>query len=108
MLNRYSSRLTRLDREFLCEKLQGARSYRRIAGYFRSSIFEIASEQLDTIEHIQIVCNSELDPNDIKVSKAAREQALKAQWNKVSIETESVFYRDRYRKLFELLTRGNV
>lgn len=108
MLNRYSSRLTPLDREFLREKLKGARSYRRIAGYFRSSIFEIASEALEGIGQIQIVCNSELDPNDIKVSRAAREQALKAQWNKVPVETESLLYRERYCKLFELLIRGNV
>ncbi len=108
MLNRYSSRLTPLDRVFLCEKLTGAKRYRRIAGYFRSSIFEIAAEALDGLEQIQIVCNSELDPHDIAVSRAAREQALKARWNSVCVETESLLYRERYRKLYELLTRGNI
>ncbi|MGQ0445146.1 MAG: hypothetical protein ACT4O2_08500, partial [Beijerinckiaceae bacterium] len=87
MLNRFSSRLTPLDQEFLREKLRGARSYRRIAGYFRSSIFEIAAEEIDNVGQVQIVCNSELDPHDIRVSRAAREQALKAQWNKVPVET---------------------
>jgi superfamily II DNA or RNA helicase len=108
MLTRYSSRLARLDRAFLCDKLKGAKRYRRIAGYFRSSMFEIADEALDGIEHIQIVCNSEVDPHDIKVSRAAREQALKAQWNQVSVEIESLLYRERYRKLYELLMRGTV
>ncbi|WP_242464071.1 hypothetical protein [Thiococcus pfennigii] len=43
-IRRFSSRTTRLDRSFLAEQLQGARSYRRIAGYFTSSLFEIAHE----------------------------------------------------------------
>jgi len=108
MLNRFSSRLTPLAQVFLREKLKGARSYRRIAGYFRSSIFEIVHEDLENIGQIQIVCNSELDPHDIKVSRAAREQALKARWNEVRVETESLLYRERYRRLYELLTRGNI
>ncbi|MEE9426451.1 MAG: hypothetical protein V3V18_15945, partial [Methylococcales bacterium] len=90
MLTRYSSRLTQLDRDFLCKKLKNAKSYRRIAGYFRSSMFEIADEALEGVEKIQIVCNSEIDPHDVKVSRAVREQALKAQWNQVPIETESL------------------
>lgn len=108
MLTRYSSRLTRLDRAFLYNKLKGAKRYRRIAGYFRSSMFEIADEALDGIEQIQIVCNSEVDPQDIKVSRAVREQLLKAQWNQVPVETESLLYRERYRKLYELLMSGKV
>ncbi len=108
MIARYSSRLTPLDQVFLREKLKGARSYRRIAGYFRSSIFELVYEDLESVEKIQIVCNSELDPHDIKVSRAAREQALKARWNQVPAAAESLLYRERYRKLYELLTHGNV
>lgn len=108
MLTRYSSRLTRLDRGFLCEKLRNAKSYRRIAGYFRSSLFEIADEVLDGIEKVQIVCNSEVDPEDVKVSRAVRDAALKAQWNQVTVETESLLYRERYRRLYELLKRGTV
>jgi hypothetical protein len=34
MVNRYSSRLSRLDESFLNKKLSGAKSYDRIAGYF--------------------------------------------------------------------------
>ena len=38
-IHRFSSRRQRLDHHaFLNEKLVGAKSYRRIAGYFRSSI----------------------------------------------------------------------
>ncbi len=39
-LRRVSSRLTRLDHTLLRERLNGAVAYDRIAGYFRSSIFD--------------------------------------------------------------------
>jgi superfamily II DNA or RNA helicase len=105
---RFSSRRQRLDAEFLAQRLKGAQSYRRIAGYFRSSIFELVGEEIAGIPDVRIVCNSELDLTDIAVSKAVREASLKEKWNVVPVETESLLYRDRYRKLFELLTRGNV
>jgi hypothetical protein len=35
-IRRFSSRTQRLNQSFLAEQLQGARSYRRIAGYFTS------------------------------------------------------------------------
>jgi superfamily II DNA or RNA helicase len=107
-LRRFSSRLQRLDRAFLNEKLKGAKSYRRIAGYFRSSIFELVGEEIATIPKVQIVCNSELDAADVIVSKHARETALKERWNESPAEVEALLHRDRYRKLHELLTSGLV
>jgi hypothetical protein len=38
MIYRYSSRRKKMDAAFLNEKLKGAFSYDRIAGYFSSSI----------------------------------------------------------------------
>jgi hypothetical protein len=38
-MHRFSSRRQRLDHCFLANRLKGAKSYKRIAGYFRSSIF---------------------------------------------------------------------
>lgn len=107
-IQRFSSRRQRLDHAFLAQRLQGARSYRRIAGYFRSSIFELVGEQISAIPDVRIVCNSELDLVDISASKAAREASLKELWNGVPVETEAQFYRDHYRKLYELLVKGNV
>ena len=63
-INRFSSRRQRLDHAFLSVKLQGAKSYKRIAGYFRSSIFELVGEEIGSIPKVQIVCNSELDGAD--------------------------------------------
>jgi hypothetical protein len=34
-IHRFSSRRQRLDRSFLANRLKGAQSYKRIAGYFR-------------------------------------------------------------------------
>ena len=56
-LRRFSSRTHRLDQSFLAEQLKGAKSYRRIAGYFTSSLFEVANEWLETIPDVKIVCN---------------------------------------------------
>ena len=107
-LNRFSSRRERLDKVFLADRLRGARSYRRIAGYFRSSIFELVGEEISSIPDVRILCNSELDVVDIAVSKAVRDAALKEKWNQVPVETEALLYREQYRKLHAILTNGNV
>lgn len=107
-IKRFSSRRQRLDREFLAVRLAGALSYRRIAGYFRSSIFELVGEEVAGIPDVRIVCNSELDATDIGISKAVREAKLKEVWNELPAATEALLHRDRYRRLYELLTKGNV
>jgi superfamily II DNA or RNA helicase len=107
-INRFSSRRQRLDHAFLSAKLRGAKSYKRIAGYFRSSIFELVGEEIAVIPDVRIVCNSELDAADVAVSKHVRETALKERWNEAPAEVEALLHRDRYRKLHELLTSGRV
>jgi SNF2 family DNA or RNA helicase len=107
-INRFSSRRQRLDHAFLSDRLKGAKSYKRIAGYFRSSIFELVGEEIAAIPKVQIVCNSELDAADVIVSKHVRETALKERWNEAPSEVEALLHRDRYRRLYELLTSGRV
>lgn len=107
-INRFSSRRQRLDHAFLHERLRRAISYKRIAGYFRSSIFELVGEEIAAIPDVRILCNSELDAADITVSQAARERALQENWNQSSPEIESLLQRDRYRRLHDLLVAGNV
>src|SRR5208283_2709477 len=98
----------RLDHAFLANRLKQAKSYKRIAGYFRSSIFELVGEEIATIPDVRIVCNSELDAADIAVSKHVRESSLKERWNEAPAEVEALLHKDRYRKLHELLTSGRV
>jgi hypothetical protein len=93
------------------DRLAGARTYKRIAGYFRSSIFELVAEEIAGIDQVQIVCNSDLDPRDISIGKAsrlARETALKEKWNEGADEIDSLLHRTRYRQLYELLKSGKV
>ncbi|GEM_PF-2228970 len=88
-LQRFSSRTERLDTEFLANSLQGAVKYFRIAGYFRSSIFELVGEELAQIPEVKIVCNSELDLADFLVA-GGRDTALKERWNQVDVAAEAL------------------
>jgi len=106
-IRRHSSRNTRLDTEFLAQKLKGASKYLRIAGYFRSSIFELVGEEIAQINEVKIVCNSELDMQDFLVA-TGRETALKERWNLVDVGAEAVLYQDRYSRLDSLLKSGKV
>jgi superfamily II DNA or RNA helicase len=107
-INRFSSRRKRLDHAFLADRLRVAKSYKRIAGYFRSSIFELVGEEIANIPEVKIVCNSELDAADIAISKHVRETTLKERWNETPAEVEALLHRDRYRQLYRLLTSGKV
>jgi superfamily II DNA or RNA helicase len=107
-ITRFSSRRQRLDHAFLSERLKDAKSYKRIAGYFRSSIFELVGEEIAAIHKVQVVCNSELDAADVVVSKHARETALKERWNEAPAEVEALLHRERYRRLHDLLKSGRV
>ena len=110
-LHRFSSRQHRLSHVFLKDRLAQARTYKRIAGYFRSSIFELVAEEIAQIDRVQIVCNSDLDPRDIAIGRAsrqARETALKQKWNEGVSDLDSLLHRPRYRQLYDLLTSGKV
>ena len=62
MIYRYSSRRSPL-KDFLATQLQGARRYDRIAGFFSSSLLEVAGEALermtpeDNENNVQVVRN---------------------------------------------------
>jgi len=103
-IRRFSSREHRLDTSFLLQHLQGARSYRRIAGYFTSSLFEVAHELLENIPDVRIVCNVDIHPDDLKVAQL-REARMMGRWNEGAIEAEALLNRDRYRRLDTFLQR---
>lgn len=106
-IRRFSSRTEQLDKEFLASTLEGAVKYFRIAGYFRSSIFELVGEEISKIPEVKIICNSELDMADFLVA-TARTTALKERWNKVDVGAEALLQKDRYKILDQLLKAGNV
>lgn len=107
-IRRFSSRIERLDTEFLAAALQGATKYFRIAGYFRSSIFELVGEEIARIPEVKIVCNSELDLADFQVAKRLRDNKLKECWNQVDVAAEAQIMPERYQRLDALLRAGNV
>lgn len=107
-IRRFSSRTNQLDKSFLLDHLKGARSYKRIAGYFTSSLFEVAHEWIDEIPEVRIVCNVDIHPDDLKVAQL-RESKMIGRWNESGIEAEALLNRARYRRLDEFLAkRGQV
>lgn len=105
---RMSSRTHALDSSFLNEHLKGARRYRRIAGYFTSSLFEVAGELIDQIPDVQIVCNADIQADDLKVARLA-EARLLGKWNEqASVETEALLKRPRYQQLAAFLEKGHT
>src|SRR6056297_2914497 len=108
MIKRFSSRTHRLDQSFLLDRLKEARSYKRIAGYFTSSLFEVAHEQLEAIPHVQIVCNVDIHPDDLRVAQL-RETKMVGRWNGNAIAAEALEHKKRYQRLDEFLAkRGQV
>jgi hypothetical protein len=80
MINRFSSRREPLDASFLNKRLEKAKSYDRIAGYFSSSILEVAGEALDEVGGtVRVVCNSQLEAEDVKTARAAL-VAIRKEW----------------------------
>jgi hypothetical protein len=103
-IRRFSSRTQRLDVSFLLPHLRGARSYMRIAGYFTSSLFEVAGEVLEDIPDVRIVCNVDIHPDDLKVAQL-RESRMLGRWNERALEAETLLHRERYRRLDAFLQR---
>lgn len=108
MIYRYSSRRQKLDRAFLDEKLRGALAYDRIAGYFSSSILEIAGEAIESVKGtVRVVCNSELSMEDVKTAKAAKE-AQRREWCESEPEKKLTGAGIRLEKLYNLLKSGKM
>lgn len=104
MLKCHSSRRNRLDHAVLNQRLEGAVSYDRIAGYFRSSLFEVAGEAIAKVTGpVRIICNSDLDQQDI-VTAAAAQAALRQSWCSGRPEEAPPSAIPRYRALYEALT----
>jgi len=106
MIYRYSSRLKKLDSSFLNEKLKGAVRYDRIAGYFSSSILEIAGEAIEEIEGcVRVVCNSEMQKEDA-VTVGAAVNAMRREWCSKKPEELYMNVPHRLKKLYSLIKSG--
>jgi PLD-like domain len=112
-IRRYSSRRGHLDRSFLTPRLNNARSYDRIAGYFQSSIIEVVGEELESVAgQVRMVCNSDLDPRDVATARAARD-GIRRSWSIWQPERlldgiGAHSARDRLERLYRLLHSGKL
>ncbi len=109
MIKRHSSRLERLDETFLNKLLSGARSYDRIAGYFCSSILEVAGEAIEAVSGtVRIICNSGLAKEDVET--AAYAQRMKQEWcaYKPEEKFDSPQASGRLKRLYRLLLSGKL
>ncbi|MBW2708168.1 MAG: DEAD/DEAH box helicase family protein [Deltaproteobacteria bacterium] len=108
MIRRFSSRRQKLDASFINERLKDAVSYDRIAGYFRSSLLEVAGEQLAGLDgKIRVVCNSDIEEGDALTAKAAQ-QALRKSWCAGEPEKLPEKAKDRFGRLYDLLASGKM
>jgi hypothetical protein len=77
MIHRYSSSRSPL-KGFLAKQLAGARQYDRIAGFFSSSLLEVAGDALERMTPdegetcVRVVCNSCLNPLDVQTARTAK------------------------------------
>lgn len=109
MIRRFSSRRAPLA-NILNSDLLGAASYDRIAGYFTSSILEVAGEALESMAPgaiVRVVCNSTLSPLDVKTARAAK-QAMYREWCAALPADITPTFRERLEQLFRLLSTGRL
>lgn len=108
MLRRFSSRREKLAQSFLTGQLQGARAYDRIAGYFSSSVLEVAGEALESVSGpVRIVCNSDLNPMDVATAKAAQ-VAIRQEWCASAPESLPAPAHPRFVRLHDFLSSGKL
>lgn len=107
-LSRFSSRQGRLSHAYLADRLRGAKTYDRIAGYFRSSIFELVGEEISSLAKVRIVANADLDVEDIEAAQRVRNALLFQRFVESDMIVDAAVHRDRYERLYEFLLSGRV
>lgn len=108
MIERHSFRRRPLDASFLKPRLESARNYDRIAGYFSSSILEVAGEAFEQVQgQVRVVCNSHLSRADAEIGRAAR-AAMRREWCESRPEALGDAARPRFRRLYENLRSGKL
>jgi len=116
LVQRFSSRRQRLYDSFLKERLTGAVSYDRIAGYFLSSLLDLAAEELREIKHVRIICNTDVSAGDVQAVRMAtgarrhelEESLLRLVWNKCQfphlVDVNGRPAQKRLQTLFDLIS----
>lgn len=107
MVSRYSSRRDADFSSILTSRLINAISYDRIAGYFSSSILEIADEAIESMSgKMRLICNSTLSADDVKTAQLAA-NALRNEWC-ASRPENLPSSQNRFTRLYEFLKSGKL
>lgn len=107
MIRRYSTRREAVSASLLTNRLKNATTYDRIAGYFSSSILEIAGESIEQMQgKTRVICNSGLDLKDVQTAKLAQ-SSMRREWCDFKPE-ELPDSASRFKKLYELLSTGKL
>ena len=120
MIRRYSSKQS-LSGEFLRDRLEGAQSYDRIAGYFSSSLLEVAGEAIDSMSgKVRIICNSDLMPDDVRAAASVSESeegerlerhaqgVMRKEWTGQADDAVKSAGLSRFERLAQLLASGKL
>jgi hypothetical protein len=112
MIYRYSSRRSPLN-DFLATQLKDARQYDRIAGFFSSSLLEVAGEALEQMVFdgndpcVRLICNSCLSTLDVQTARAAK-WGMHREWcASLPAETSEPMKR-RFQRLYDFLQSGRL
>lgn len=108
-IHRFSSRRAKLG-PVLTSALVGAQKYDRIAGYFSSSILEVAGEAIESMAAgacVRVICNSGLEPLDVITAKAAK-RAMYREWCDWLPADFDARLKARMKRLYELLSSGRL
>lgn len=112
MIHRYSSRRSPF-KNFLTSQLKDARHYDRIAGYFSSSLLEVAGEALDQMvpdvkeAWVRVVCNSCLSTLDVQTARAAKWGMWKEWCTSLPVEINEPL-KNRLRRLYDFIHDGRL
>jgi hypothetical protein len=107
MIKRYvfQRKRTPTGTAFLTERLAGAVGYDRIAGYFDSSLLEMAGEAFEELSgKVRLLCNADINPADV----AAAGQAQKLSFFKNDPAALAKRGGDRLELLLRLLSTGKL
>jgi len=112
MIQRYSSRRSPL-KDFLATQLLGASRYDRIAGFFSSSLLEVAGEALEHMTPedgrtcVRVVCNSCLHPLDVQTARAAK-WGMHREWCAALPAEIGAPMKARLQRLYDFLDSGRL
>ncbi|MCC6313317.1 MAG: DEAD/DEAH box helicase family protein [Thermomicrobiales bacterium] len=108
-IQRHSSRQLALS-HFLPDVLHQATGYDRIAGYFNSSMLEVAGEAIERMTEgaaARIICNTDLDPHDIRTARAAQ-QGMLHEWKRSLPPDIAPELQRNLERLYRLLASGRL